>query len=183
MFEPGTIVHEFTSKKDHSIVFRFITSGDVEQMTSYINNLSCEDTFVRMGGEQFTEQDEYEYIENWLKKMEQNNTFVVVAVKDEKIIAVANVDRLERRSKHVGHFGISVAKEFRGEGIGQELLKVILELATRMGLAMIELSVYSLNEAGIALYKKLGFEEVGRIPKKILFHGELIDEIVMVKFL
>lgn len=183
MFAPGTLIHEFTSKKDHAITFRLIERDDAVGMTSYINDLSCEDTYIRLGGEQFSFEEEQRHIETWLSQMEKQEKVVVVAVFEERIIGVANVDRLDRRSKHVGHFGISIAKDFRQEGIGKELLKTVLDLGTRMGLMMIELSVYSPNEVGIALYQKLGFEEVGRVPKKILFHDQLVDEIIMVKFL
>jgi len=52
----------------------------------------------------------------------------------EKLVGLTNVDRNKsdrKRSLHVGTFGISVEKEFRGEGIGYELGKTIIEEAKK----------------------------------------------------
>lgn len=183
MFTPGTVVHEFVSKKGREITFRFVLESDAPFLLEYINTLSIEDTFIRLSGEQYTLEQEQKYVADWLVQINANNKIALVALDGEKIVSFATVDRLERRSKHVGHLALSVDKEYREEGIGKEILTTLLELSPKMGLQMIELSAYSPNEIAIGLYLKLGFNEVGRIPKKALFHGELVDEIIMVKFL
>jgi RimJ/RimL family protein N-acetyltransferase len=183
MFTPGTVIHEFTNKKGREITFRFIVESDAPLLLDYINTLSREDTFIRLSGEQYTLAEEQKYVGDWLVQINANNKIALVALDGEKVVSFATVDRLERRSKHVGHLAISVAKEYREEGIGKEILITLLELSPRMGLQMIELSAYSPNKIAIGLYSKLGFNEVGRIPKKALFHGELVDEVIMVKFL
>ena len=159
MFPPGTIISEFTSKKGKQIVFRLVCEDDLEQMHSYVNHLSREDTFVSFSGEQLT------------------------ATYQDNIVGVADISRMKRRSKHVGYLAISLSSEYREEGIGSELIQTLCELGKKIGFQMVELAVYSVNERGIHVYEKVGFVEVGRIPKKALFHGELVDEIIMVKFL
>lgn len=180
MFAPGTVVHEFVSKKGREITFRFVLESDAPLLLDYINTLSKEDTFIRLSGEQYTLVQEQKLATEWLVQINENNKIALVALDGEKVVSFATIDRLERRSKHVGHLAISVAKEYREEGIGKEILTTLLELSPRMGLQMIELTVYSPNEAAIGLYTKVGFKEVGRIPKKALFHGELIDEVIMI---
>lgn len=57
---------------------------------------------------------------------------------------------------------IATDPKHRRRGIGLRLLTHAIELAQLRGLAFMFLEVASGNKAAIALYRKLGFEEVGR---------------------
>ena len=57
---------------------------------------------------------------------------------------------------------IAVAKEVQGQGIGTKLLKELLEVAKKHGTETINLEVRVSNESAISLYKKHGFEIIGR---------------------
>lgn len=56
--------------------------------------------------------------------------------------------------------GMAILSEYRGKGIGTELMRTTLEQARVMGVPAISLSVDPNNPA-IHLYKRFGFEEVG----------------------
>lgn len=59
-----------------------------------------------------------------------------------------------------------------------------IDKAKELGFEQIELGVYADNKKGIALYKKMGFQETGRILRAYkLKDGTYIDEINMVLFL
>lgn len=57
---------------------------------------------------------------------------------------------------------IAVAKEVQRQGIGTKLLKELLEVAKKHGTETINLEVRVSNESAISLYKKHGFEIIGR---------------------
>jgi len=57
---------------------------------------------------------------------------------------------------------LAVHPEMRGRGIGERLLQAGLEQAWIQGAEMSTLEVRPSNEAAIALYRKYGFELVGR---------------------
>jgi ribosomal-protein-alanine N-acetyltransferase len=59
-------------------------------------------------------------------------------------------------------YNIAVAPEFRREGIGEALLRHMIEKAEDDGCTLVTLEVRGGNEAAMALYHKLGFREVGR---------------------
>ncbi|MBQ3370531.1 MAG: ribosomal protein S18-alanine N-acetyltransferase [Mogibacterium sp.] len=59
-------------------------------------------------------------------------------------------------------YNIAVAPEFRREGIGEALLRHMIEKAEDDGCTLVTLEVRGGNEAAMALYHKLGFHEVGR---------------------
>lgn len=80
----------------------------------------------------------------------------------------------------VAEFGMMVATDGRGRGIGSALLQAAIDWARQHGAHKVALQVWPHNEAAIALYRKFGFEEEGRLrrhyPRQ---NGELWDAIVM----
>lgn len=59
-------------------------------------------------------------------------------------------------------YNIAIAPEYRKQGIGEALLMHLIEAGRERGCALVTLEVRAGNEAAMALYKKLGFREVGR---------------------
>ena len=59
-------------------------------------------------------------------------------------------------------YNIAIAPEFRREGIGEALLRHMIDKAEDDGCTLVTLEVRGSNEAAMALYRKLGFREVGR---------------------
>lgn len=182
--DPGKIVHTFKTKNGNEAVIRYPTINDVSEMTSYINILSSEDLYITFSGEQLSYDDEYTYIDDQIKKIQKAEVVKLICFVDGKMAGVCDVYRNlqgRRRSWHVGIFGLSVAKEFRNDGIGYELSKCTIEEAKRniKGLRMITLSVYRPNVPAKHLYEKLGFKEFGNLPKGIWYKDTYIDEISM----
>lgn len=87
------------------------------------------------------------------------------------------------RLSHRGGLGMGLLPEYRGQGIGARLLTAAIDHAKVFGLEKVELTVYTNNPAGIALYKKLGFEEEGMIRKYRKLDDKYFDGLLMAKFL
>lgn len=181
MFEPGKEIKTFTSKKGNKVVLRLAKPEDLVAMTDYVNALSSEDTFVSFSGEQLTLEQEKKFLDEVLEKMQKGDCVNLLGFIDNKLIGIANVDRLTRRSNHVGSVGLSIKKEHRGEGVGKEMLTTVLELGKQMGIKMVELSCFANNTSACALYKSTGFNEIGRIPEKFFYKGGYIDSIIFAK--
>lgn len=187
MFIPGKVVKTFVTKKRKEIVIRYPKWEDLEELTFYINKLSREDTFILFSGEKITKEEEGKTLANWFLAMEKGDKVILGCFYKEKLVGLANVDRnidYRKRGRHIGGFGVSVVKEFRGEKIGFELTKTIIKEAKKKitGLRMIILDVFEPNKIGQNLYKKLGFVEYGRLPQGIFYKGKYIDEVKMVYY-
>lgn len=185
MFQPGKIVKTFTSKSGKKIVIRYPQWEDLNQLTEYINKLSDEDTFTTFSGEKITKEEEGKTLGNWFLHMEKGDKIVLGCFCGNQLVGLSNIDRNasnRKRSLHVGRFAISVAKEFRNDGIGFELAKTIIDLAKKNinGLKMITLEVFSLNQKAINLYQKLGFKPYGVLKEGIYYQGNYVDEVKMV---
>lgn len=85
--------------------------------------------------------------------------------------------------RHVATIGMGVAKEHRGKGLGERLLRASIESARRVGLEKLELEVFETNAAARALYKKVGFAEEGCLKRKRKFRGAYEDLVCMGLFL
>jgi len=106
-----------------------------------------------------------------------------VALWEGTVVGVAEVGMKDLVEQHVGAFGISIAKAYRGEGIGALLLETVLKeaVATIPQLRIIILEVFSDNTLAIAWYKKSGFVEYGRLPEGVLHKNTYVDAIYMYK--
>jgi RimJ/RimL family protein N-acetyltransferase len=85
--------------------------------------------------------------------------------------------------KHVGGFGLSVAKDYWGRGIGGTLLQKMEDEAGKRGLKRIEGRVRAENARALALYKKAGFEIEGTHRAAAIIDGEPVDEYTIAKLL
>ncbi|WP_311969988.1 N-acetyltransferase [Pseudomonas baltica] len=86
---------------------------------------------------------------------------------------------------HVSNCGYMVTEAARGKGVARLMCEHSQQLARDNGfLAMQFNSVVASNEVAVALWQKLGFEVVGRLPKayRHALHG-LVDCLVMYKWL
>ena len=78
--------------------------------------------------------------------------------------------------------GVALSKEMRGRGIGEELMRRSIALAHKRfkGLERVELTTFSYNKRAQALYKKLGFIKVGRMPRALKEGRRYFDEFFMI---
>jgi RimJ/RimL family protein N-acetyltransferase len=79
-----------------------------------------------------------------------------------------------------GEIGMMVAADWRGRGVGTALVAAAIEWARARGLHKLALSVFPHNAAAIALYRKFGFLEEGRLVRHIRrADGQIWDLIEM----
>ena len=85
---------------------------------------------------------------------------------------------------HRGHiWGMIVAPDARGLGVGKAVLSALFEDARKAGLRQLHLGVGAYNIGAIHLYKGLGFCTYGTEPRAIHIDNCDIDEHLMVLFL
>ncbi len=184
MLQTGKIIREFESKSGKKIILRYPKWEDLDAMLEYINILSREDTYLSVGGEEKTKEEEMDFLCGVLKRMEKKDEVFLIAEHEGKLIGITGVNRktAHKRSRHVGDIGISLIKELRGDGIGKEMLDTLLTLAkSELNLSMVVLTVFGVNDIAKSLYHKQGFEKVGTIPGELLYKEQFVDHDIMYK--
>ena len=125
-----------------------------------------------------------EKLSSFQSSLISQNGPVYYAINDDKVIGWCDVSPEKNpRLSHRGSLGMGILAEFRGQGIGGELLSSVLKHSKQFGLEKVELHVYTTNTAGIALYKKFSFEQEGLIKKYRKLDDQYFDCLVMAKFL
>ena len=86
---------------------------------------------------------------------------------------------------HVCNCGYMVASKYRGKGLGTSMCKHSQEVAKELGYKAMQFNfVASSNEGAVRLWKELGFEIVGKLPKAFNHPTKgYIEALVMYKWL
>ena len=182
----GQIYQKFRLKNGKRVVvLRSLKWEDLDSVLEFANSLVEErsenpDLGIIFDQKQ-TRESEARWLMNTLSEMEAGNYVNVAAEVDGgKIIGNSHVARGKSSDeKHHGVLGVSVLKEWRGLGIGNGMLKILLDECRKEDFLSVELEVFGNNSRAISLYERLGFEEIGRVPKKIRRHGRFIDSVIM----
>jgi len=125
-----------------------------------------------------------EKIISFQKEHIANKSPVFYVLYNEQVIGWCDITPYKNpRLSHRGGLGMGIIPEFRGKGLGTQLIEVSLSHAKSMGLEKVEFNVYTENFPAINLYKKFGFEEEGIIRKYRKLDGQYFDCLVMAKFL
>jgi len=119
-------------------------------------------------------------VEKWKKRLAgelPDGFYSLVAEMDGQVVGQLGFEAMNNpRRKHVGHIGMAVKDAVQGQGIGSKLLAAAIDLAENwLNISRIELSVYTDNESGIALYKKNGFRIEGESPCFAFRNGEYVS--------
>lgn len=179
----GKIVEKFQLEDGREVVFRYPSIEDAALMMDYINTLSKEQTFIRFQGEEITLEQETEWLTKLVKKIEEKAAVQIMGFCNSQLIAVSDIVMLEKAEKHIGGFGITIAKEFRGLGIGKKIMELAINEATKNipHLKIIILSCFGDNDIALSLYEKMGFKEFGKLPEGLIHKYHKDDHIYMYK--
>lgn len=103
-----------------------------------------------------------------------------VAVTADSIVGWADIVPVNRPTReHVGTLGMGVLAAYRGQGLGDRLLKAAIAHAWQQGLQRLELEVFSDNTAAISLYRKHGYQVEGVKRYARLIDGVYQDIVIM----
>ncbi|MBI3343093.1 GNAT family N-acetyltransferase [Candidatus Gottesmanbacteria bacterium] len=178
--KPRQIIKTFTSKKGNNVVFRYAKSDDLEAMLSYINALIAEDTFIGLFGKPLTRDEEEKTLKEILEGMKKEDKVFIAVEINGAYKGNAGIDREKtRRKKHVGNIGISLAAEYRSEGIGAELMTSLIEEGKKLGMKLLYLTCLENNDHALYLYEKLGFKRCGYIPNACFWKGSYVGEVTL----
>lgn len=113
-----------------------------------------------------------------------DNSTILVAEKDHKLTGYLLArGGNARRNKHSAYIVVGIVKDYRGKGVGTLLFDKLEQWAHLNQISRLELTVAAENTAGIALYKKRGFQIEGTKRNALWIKGECVDEYYMAKIL
>ena len=176
-------IDTFITKSGQEIKFRYPTIDDAEILKNYINKISAEQSFLLLQGFQNTLESETNWLKDKLEKISKNQCVYLCGFNNDQLVACAEVELGIEAKSHVGNFGISVALEFRGQGIGEKLMELTFSESIKKltEIKIIDLEVFGQNQIAQNLYRKLGFIEYGKLPSGLKRKGTFDDAVYMYK--
>jgi RimJ/RimL family protein N-acetyltransferase len=165
------------------MLIREVEPNDAESLVNLIKQVESQSLYMLFeSGERKlgTEQQE-KRIEDM--KTEGNSTVFVAEENEELIGYLIAMGGNAQRNKHSVYLVIGILSQYRGLGIGTKLFKQLEVWAKEHNVHRLELSVVTLNKAGLQLYKKMGFEIEGTKRHSLYIDGEFVDEYYMSKLL
>jgi RimJ/RimL family protein N-acetyltransferase len=163
---------------DLAVVIRRAVESDAAAMSAYMDGVIGENLDTIGRRTPVSVEEEVEFIR---KAASKERAFIMLAFDGPACIGLLDLWAGENpRDRHGGRFGMSVAKEWRGQGVGRALLEAaIAGTKAWEGFCRIELEVAPWNANAIALYESLGFELEARKRKSMALRGEPEDMLLM----
>jgi RimJ/RimL family protein N-acetyltransferase len=166
---------------DRRIVIREAEPKDAAELLDYMQRL-----FAEPGINLITEPDEFSLtLQGEIKFLTDmtatTNSLYLLAEHNGMIIGQLTLAGGKKRAiRHSATLGITVAKEWRGQGVGRQLMEAAITYARQSGIIKrIELQVLARNEPAIHLYQQLGFEIEGTRRQAVFRDGEFRDDYIM----
>ena len=102
----------------------------------------------------------------WQRRTERPDGMAFVAVADDgQFVGMANGGPAPDHPEAAGVYGMWVAPEARGQGLGRRLLEAVEGWAREAGYGLIGLGVTTTNLPAIRLYERSGYTDLGqRLP-------------------
>ncbi|HZO44791.1 MAG TPA: GNAT family protein [Xanthobacteraceae bacterium] len=163
-----------------SLAIRTALPSDADALTAYIAAIVAERLpvlFVRA-----TPPTLEQVAKMIARNTADERSALFVAVEKNAIIGMLDFSSLARpQRRHVGSFGMSVARSSRGRGIGTRLLRALYAFAKEHGYRKLELEVFATNGPAIVLYESHGFVHEGLRRGAVMVGEETVDLLLMGK--
>lgn len=170
-----------STKSGKELILRYPRLSDAEGLMHYINRIIDENVFILIQTH-VTLENETEYVKQCIQAIEKKDAVYIYAVEGDQVVGAVDVRRERDKMSHVGLLGITISKEYRGQGLGKILIEEALRQAkSELGLRMVHLTCFAKNAPAIALYNKVGFTEYGRFPEALKKDDAYTDQVLMYK--
>jgi phosphinothricin acetyltransferase len=162
-----------------ALTVRQATPADIGSILR-IYNQGIEDRIATLE----TETKDSSYMEAWFND-HQGRFSVLAAEREGEVVGWASLNPYSHRCAYNGVADLSVYidRSFRGQGVGSSLLESLHKTAKDNSFYKIVLFTFPFNVSGQALYRKMGYRQVGVFEKQGVMDGEFIDVMIMEKLL
>ncbi len=115
-------------------------------------------------------------IEGFVRNSVANDAVQFVALDADTVVGWADIfPAWADAVKHCGSLGMGVLAAYRGQGVGERLLRACLVKAPTQGMTRIELEARADNTRAIALYERVGFRHEAVKRNAMRFDGVYYD--------
>lgn len=166
----------------HELLLRCAREEDAQRLLDYLKTTSGETRFLIREPDEVTMtlEDERRFIQ---RQNESERDVMVLAFYEGEFAGNGSLMGMgPSRYRHRAGVAIALFQAYTGLGIGRAMMEALLAIAREHGIEQVELEVVADNARAIALYKKLGFEVYGTMPRNMKYRdGTYADVYWMMK--
>jgi len=130
-------------------------------------------------------QRSLEVQQQWFLQLQQQNFPVILAISNSKVVGFASFQTFRAKFgyRFSAEHSVYIYPGFGGCGIGFHLMQLLFKEATDRGIHVLIGGIDSQNTHSIEFHKRLGFQEVGRMPEVGKKHDQWLTLVWMQKIL
>jgi RimJ/RimL family protein N-acetyltransferase len=159
-------------------VIREATLDDAPAVADFMNALGEENLDTIAPRQPLTIEQERTFLQD---AIDNPRAFYLLALDGRRVVGMVDLHAgLKAHENHQAKLGISVARDWRGQGVGRRLLTETIARTRRWeGFCRIELEVVPWNRNAVALYESVGFVIEAVKRKGVNLRGKPEDEFQM----
>ncbi len=142
-------------------------------------NSAVEEGAEILKSKKVTREEEAEWLGSLLAKVEKGERFVICAEIEGRVVGLCELERRSGVRSHTATVGIIIKRPYRDLGLGTRMLRTMIDQARSMGLKVLTLGMFATNARARHVYEKVGFREVGCVPKEFYRDGDYVDHVMM----
>jgi RimJ/RimL family protein N-acetyltransferase len=180
------VYRRFALSSGKRVTLRVLRWEDLDALLSFINSLVKEkhgdqrSTLYAGFDETVSREEEAEWLAQTLLGIEVGEVINAIAEVGGRVIANGDVTRGKYQdTRRHGHMGLTMIREYRGQGIGRRIIHTLVRESRRAGLRTLDAEFLAQNETARRAYEKAGFKQAGRIPHKVFRDGKYLDGLIM----
>ena len=166
------------------MIIREIELSDAEKLSALIQQVEASSEYMLLGpGEREVDNERQK---NSIKRFKESaNSTLLVAENDcnELVGYLVAIGGEVKRNQYTAYIVVGISQQRRGQGIGTKLFEALDRWALVHGMHRLELTVVTKNDAGLSLYKKMGFEIEGTKRDSLFIDHTFVDEYYMSKLI
>ncbi len=162
------------------VLLRSPEESEAQRLLEYLDAVRRESEGIMYGPDDDLPSLEEE--RKWVRgNLERDGSMHIAADVEGQVVALAGIDQAKFvRQCHSAGLGISIRDEWCNRGLGTLLVRELVDWARgHPGLEQLTLCVFASNPRAQAVYRKVGFQEDGRLPRRAKVNGRYIDIVEM----
>lgn len=166
--EPGSGMMQIKLEK--------LQAADSEALRQFeIKNRKFFEEMVPSRGDAYYKREVFEQLHlNLLNEQNTGNAiFYLMKNDEESIVGRLNLIDMDKTNK-TGHLGYRVGKNYIGQGIASQAVKLLLKAAPDLNIRQIQAKTTETNQASQKVLERSGFSQVEEMDEEIDFNGEQV---------
>ena len=166
------------------MIVREIEVSDAERLSHLMQQVESSSKYMLWeAGEREVKNERQKKMIKSMKDSNNSTIFVAESENNEMVGYLFAIGGNAKRNKHSAYIVVGISENYRGQGIGTRLFKELDKWATQHDIHRLELTVVTRNQAGLSLYKKMGFDVEGTKRHSLFINDEFVDEYYMSKLI